>query len=171
MNFFHCRWLPAFGLGLALCAAAVHAHAATPAAPAPPAQVAPQTPPALAPFTSDGCSLFPDRAPSGDADWCECCVAHDLAYWRGGTAAEREAADATLRACVLLKTKDEALAETMYLGVRAGGNPYFLTWYRWGYGWPYGRGYQALNAEERALADRLEHEYRVSNAAPICKKP
>ena len=142
-------------------------------------QPAPSAPPAeppkqaavLAPFTSDGCSLFPDRAPIGNADWCTCCVEHDLAYWRGGTAEEREQADQRLRACVTDKTGDQTLGETMYLGVRAGGGPYFLTWYRWGYGWPYGRGYQALSAEERAQADRLEREYRAAGAPSVCKKP
>lgn len=43
----------------------------------------------LAPFSSDGCSLFPDRAPHGKKDWCSCCLAHDLAYWRGGIQADR----------------------------------------------------------------------------------
>ena len=45
------------------------------------------------PFTTDGCSLFPDRALVGRADWCDCCLAHDLAYWRGGTEEQRLTAD------------------------------------------------------------------------------
>lgn len=33
------------------------------------------------------------------------------------------------------------------------GGPYYITSYRWGYGWPYGRGYTPLSAPERdALA-------------------
>jgi len=160
-----------FALGAAWLIQAQFAFAqAQPAQPAPPAEP-PKQAAVLAPFTSDGCSLFPDRAPIGNADWCSCCVEHDLAYWRGGTADERERADARLRACVTDKTGDQALGETMYLGVRAGGGPYFLTWYRWGYGWPYGRGYQALNDEEKAQAERLEREYRASGAPAVCKKP
>ena len=44
-------------------------------------------------FATDGCSLFPDRALVGSADWCDCCLAHDLAYWRGGTESQRLDAD------------------------------------------------------------------------------
>lgn len=110
----------------------------------------------MQPFSTDGCSLFPDRALIGKADWRGCCVAHDHAYWRGGTVEARLLADQNLRACVHKATGNEALAELMYLGVRSGGGPYYFTSYRWAYGWPYGRGYTALTAEEAALADSLE---------------
>lgn len=75
---------------------------------------------ALRPFATDGCSLFPDRALIGKANWCRCCLGHDLSYWRGGTAEARLLADRALRACVLRATGNEALAELMYAGVRAG---------------------------------------------------
>lgn len=105
-------------------------------------------------FTSDGCSLFPDGELSGDRKlWCGCCALHDVAYWRGGTEDERKRADEALRECVAARTGDEALARTMYVGVRGGGHPAFPTWYRWGYGWNYGRGYAALNEAERKQAD------------------
>ena len=42
----------------------------------------------LSPFTSDGCSLFPDSSLINKDDWCECCFQHDLAYWKGGTKEE-----------------------------------------------------------------------------------
>ncbi len=51
------------------------------------------SPNTLRPFTTDGCSLYPDRSASTGKDWCACCVAHDRAYWRGGTEAERLKAD------------------------------------------------------------------------------
>jgi hypothetical protein len=35
-------------------------------------------------FTSDGCSLFPDGTIINRAKWCECCLRHDIAYWRAG---------------------------------------------------------------------------------------
>ena len=88
----------------------------------------------LAEFTSDGCSLFADGTLQDHRLWCDCCFAHDLAYWRGGSAAQREEADLTLRACVLERTANPALAEIMYEGVRFGGSPVFPSWYRWGYG-------------------------------------
>lgn len=124
--------------------------------------------PALQPFTTDGCSLFPDRALVGRADWCHCCVAHDIAYWRGGTADARREADRELQTCVLKASNDKALADLMLAGVRTGGGPYFNTPYRWAYGWPYGRTYQALTPQEQALAASLEGEYRTKNPTLAC---
>jgi hypothetical protein len=127
--------------------------------------------PGLRPFTSDGCSLFPDRALVGKADWCSCCLAHDLAYWRGGTEAERLAADRAFEACVLTRTADKVLATMMFNGVRAGGGPQLDTSFRWGYGWAYGRGYKALAPDERATADALESEYRARKEPGACGHP
>jgi protein tyrosine phosphatase (PTP) superfamily phosphohydrolase (DUF442 family) len=112
-------------------------------------------------FSSDGCSLFPDGTIRDRTKWCDCCLTHDIAYWQGGTAGDRKKADEALRDCVLERTKDQALAETMYLGVRAGGHPAFPTWYRWAYGWSYGRGYQPLSdAEKQQARERLEEYYQ-----------
>jgi hypothetical protein len=122
----------------------------------------------LQPFTTDGCSLFPDRAPDGGADWCTCCVVHDLAYWRGGTSAQRLASDEALQACVAGRTGNAGLARTMFLGVRAGGGPQLATSYRWGYGWPYEGHYRALSAEESARADALEQAYRDVHPVLAC---
>lgn len=123
---------------------------------------------ALRPFSSDGCSLFPDKALIGTDDWCSCCFEHDIAYWRGGTRAQRDAADLALRQCVADKTGNEQFAALMYRGVRAGGSAYFYTWYRWGYGWPFERKYEALSPAENALADRLLQQYVDSEPAPVC---
>ncbi len=120
----------------------------------------------LRPFASDGCSLFPDESWLTGADWCACCFEHDIAYWRGGTAAEREAADLALRECVAARTGDENLAAAMHAGVRAGGSPYFYNWYRWGYGWGYERKYAPLTPVERDRADvLLEQYYEAGNPA------
>jgi hypothetical protein len=126
--------------------------------------------PLLKPFTTDGCSMFPDRSLSGKTDWCACCLAHDLAYWRGGTAAERLAADRELEHCVTTASGSPALAETMLAGVRAGGGPYFITPYRWGYGWPYGRMYQPLSEQEDAQVTALRARYLADNPALMCTK-
>jgi hypothetical protein len=122
----------------------------------------------LAPFSTDGCSRFPDRSATGRTDWCHCCVAHDLAYWRGGTADERLHADQGLRACVRQSGGGGLLAALMYAGVRVGGSPHRPTPYRWAYGWPYGRGYQALSPGERLRADQLEQAYRATNPTLAC---
>ena len=123
---------------------------------------------AILPFSTDGCSLFPDRALIGKADWCECCVVHDLAYWRGGTADDRLQADKALRACVERATGNKAFAELMFGGVRAGGGPYFYTTYRWAYGWPQGHGYAPLSTTEQAQASAEEQEYRAAHPTLSC---
>ena len=114
----------------------------------------------LADFTSDGCSLFIDGTFANPELWKECCLLHDMAYWRGGAEEERKQADLAFKACVEKKTGDPVLAKLMYEAVRAGGEPHFPTWYRWGYGWPIGRGYKALTVEEEKLADEKLEAYR-----------
>ena len=102
--------------------------------------------------------------------WCDCCFSHDMAYWRGGTREDRKEADKTLRACVMERTGNKALAAMMYDGVRAGGSPAFPTWYRWGYGWKYGRGYEALTTEEiKQVVDKLE-TYKKDHPSGYCRK-
>lgn len=116
----------------------------------------------LQPFSSDGCSLFPDQGLITQADWCDCCVIHDVAYWKGGTAEQRHQADTALRECIFAKTEDEALATVMYEGVRVGGSPYFYNGYRWGYGWPFARKYQALSPVELEQVKRRWNEFVTS---------
>ncbi len=113
----------------------------------------------LRPFTSDGCSSFPDGPPSEPDKWRNCCFEHDKTYWLGGTSDERSAADNALKTCIA-QVENKALAEIMWAGVRAGGSPYWPTSFRWAYGWPYTRGYQAITDEERLQADVLLKKYR-----------
>ena len=107
-------------------------------------------------FSTDGCSLFAD----GDADdplrWCECCVQHDEAYWRGGSAGQRKHADTVFRDCVVARSGRTTLAALMYRGVRLGGTPWLPTGFRWGYGWGYGRGYAPLTADDQRLVDEKQ---------------
>ena len=100
-------------------------------------------------FTSDGCSMFPNGTAEQQSLWLNCCVQHDFAYWQGGLEKERVAADEALQQCVQAVGEPE-IANLMLAGVRVGGSPYFPTSYRWGYGWPYPRGYKALTKEEKA---------------------
>jgi hypothetical protein len=122
-------------------------------------------------FTSDGCSLFPDRSLISEDDWCDCCLEHDIAYWMGGTEEERLAADIALRECVFEKTGNSELAELMFDGVRVGGSPYFYNWYRWGYGWDYGRKYQPLTPDERAMAEKKLRAWFAGHAGNPCAEP
>ena len=41
----------------------------------------------------------------------------------------------------------------MLTGVRVGGTPRLPTKFRWGYGWPYLRGYKAVTPEEKEKID------------------
>jgi len=97
-----------------------------------------KTPPL--PFTTDGCSggmswlwrkLFGKPPP-----WEGACIAHDQAYWRGGSLAQRRVADKAL--CIgVVKRGYPLTGALMYYGVRLGGVPWLPTSWRWGYG--YGR--------------------------------
>ena len=102
----------------------------------------------ILPFSTDGCSAFPDGHAEDDTLWRDCCIAHDLAYWAGGSYADRQAADEALALCVADVGEPE-IAKLMLAGVRVGGSPFFPTSYRWGYGWPYVRGYAPLSETEK----------------------
>ena len=110
----------------------------------------------LAPFQSDGCSSFPDGTLFQQELWLRCCSIHDYAYWKGGSANEREEADLALRDCVT-DVGEEEIALLMLLGVRVGGSPLFPTPYRWGYGWPYPKDYGRLSADELQLVEEMAY--------------
>lgn len=109
----------------------------------------------LQPFTSDGCSRFPNGTPWQNELWLACCIAHDRAYWRGGTYQERLDADRELEACVA-RVGEPEVALLMLAGVRVGGSPFFPTAFRWGYGWPYPRYYGLLTEDELKQIEALE---------------
>ena len=106
----------------------------------------------LSVFVSDGCSNFPDGPPGNPDKWRNCCLTHDKAYWLGGTYSERKQADKKLQVCIA-EVENKVLANLMWAGVRAGGSPYWPTDFRWGYGWPYSRGYRALSDAELQQAE------------------
>lgn len=109
----------------------------------------------IKPFTSDGCSSFPDGTFEQKTLWLSCCTEHDYAYWQGGTYEERLAADRELRHCVF-KIGEPYIADIMLAGVRVGGSPFFPTPFRWGYGWSFFRFYKALSEEEKAQIKSME---------------
>lgn len=118
---------------------------------------------AINPFNSDGCSLFPDGTLRQQTLWLSCCEAHDRAYWQGGTYQQRIAADLALQQCVDQVGEPE-IAQIMLAGVRVGGSPYWPTSFRWGYGWPFGRGYQPLSAAELELIAARWKDYIASQS-------
>jgi hypothetical protein len=113
----------------------------------------------LQPFSTDGCSEFPDGTLEHKDLWLECCIAHDRAYWLGGSYEQRQQADEDLQACVA-RVGEPEIALVMLAGVRVGGSPFWNTRFRWGYGWPYWdgwwpRGYQSLSTEEQAQVEKM----------------
>lgn len=116
------------------------------------------TTPALAedirPFMSDGCSSFPNGTLEQKELWLSCCEVHDYSYWVGGTYKQRLDADKALQQCVVAVGEPE-IAQLMLAGVRVGGTPFLPTQFRWGYGWPFLRGYQVISEEERTQIEAL----------------
>ncbi len=98
--------------------------------------------------------MFPDKGYIRGESWCSCCVLHDVAYWQGGSDAERLAADDSLLTCVARRTGDSAMATLIWNGVRAGGSGALPTWYRWGYGWPYWAGAVPDSVRDRQVRER-----------------
>lgn len=111
----------------------------------------------LRPFTSDGCSSFPDGTLEQNKLWLSCCTMHDYAYWKGGTYQERLDSDLALEACVA-KVGEPAIALLMLAGVRVGGSPFFPAEFRWGYGWPYPRLYGELTEMELKQIKNLTNQ-------------
>ncbi len=113
------------------------------------------SPTEIAPFTSDGCSSFPEGTFEQKQLWLKCCTKHDFAYWQGGTYKQRLEADKALQRCVAAVGEEE-IAILMLAGVRVGGSPYWPTEFRWGYGWPWPKDYGPLTEKEQsAVAEQI----------------
>jgi hypothetical protein len=81
-------------------------------------------------FRTDGCTLWPE------GNWQACCVAHDIDYWCGGSAAERNDSDHALAACVAGKGHP-IIGKAMGGVIHFTGTRLLPTPWRWGYGWPW----------------------------------
>ena len=127
-----------------------------------------QTPTSIKPFTSDGCSSFPDGTLAEKNLWLKCCVEHDKSYWIGGTKQQRLDADVALKQCVESVGKPR-IAEMMLAGVRVGGSPYWPTKFRWGYGWEYPKGYGQLSTQEKQQATEAWNSYLQSQTIKLKK--
>jgi len=111
----------------------------------------------IKPFTSDGCSSFPDGTSEQSELWLQCCIEHDRSYWKGGTYSDRLDADEALRMCVT-QVGEPAIATLMLAGVRVGGSPLWPNSFRWGYGWSYPKWYGVLSADELGQIKQREAE-------------
>jgi hypothetical protein len=81
-------------------------------------------------FKSDSCTWFPD------GNYGDCCVAHDIDYYKGGSLKQRRRSDMRLYRCVKKKNgwRNKIIAPLMYIGVRIGGVSFLPTPFRWGFG-------------------------------------
>jgi len=122
----------------------------------------------LAPFVTDGCSMFPDGTLANPTRWQHCCIEHDFAYYTGGPSALREAADSQLYECILAET-NKVVADLVYYGVRIGGTPVLATPWRWGYGWVYDPldGYRSLPSAQAAAAANQIAAYKAHPVPPM----
>ncbi len=111
----------------------------------------------IRPFSTDGCTSYREGTQRDPSQWAHCCYEHDLQYWVGGTRDDRKQADREFLRCVA-DTGARLEAKIMYWAVRAGGRPFYPTPFRWGYGWPYPRGYKALSVSERDSVEAALHD-------------
>jgi hypothetical protein len=109
-------------------------------------------------FSSDGCTLSPDGTMREPEKWKECCVAHDLSLWGGGTKSERKLADLALKSCLEVKA-NKLIAQIYWIGVRLGNlSPWKIPTKRWGNAWGENAGYRNLSHDEIELLIReLDH--------------
>jgi hypothetical protein len=117
----------------------------------------------LKPFTTDGCSAFPDGTTAQAQLWKQCCTTHDLAYWQGGSYQQRLTADRALQSCVA-QVGEPTVAAVMLAGVRVGGSPFWPTQFRWGYGWPYPHFYREPTEAEKAQVKQRLAELAASKS-------
>ena len=89
----------------------------------------------LRPFFTDGCSgvLDADYLFTGKS-YVDCCIVHDIAYWKGGSLEEKERADKVFGQCISEKL-NPFLGSLFEQGVKYGGSASFDFPWRWGYGW------------------------------------
>ena len=87
-------------------------------------------------FVFDGCTLFPDTI--AGLSLSDSCLAHDIAYWTGGTAGEKKQADQLFKQSI----KDQGLLGKMvgpvvYAGVVIFGDTWLTRQFdaNWGFGW------------------------------------
>ncbi|MEY3220038.1 MAG: hypothetical protein RIT27_1395 [Pseudomonadota bacterium] len=86
------------------------------------------------PFKSDGCTYWFNEWKG--VDIYPACFLHDLKYWAGypHEEVERLIADAELMIDVAKLLHSTKMAETMFFGVRIGGNEAFKRSFSWGFG-------------------------------------
>jgi hypothetical protein len=89
--------------------------------------------------------------------WRDCCVAHDLRLWGGGTRKERNKTDMKIKSCIEKKA-GPTIARIYFDGIRLGRlSPWNIPSMRWGNAWyaENGKNYWRLT---KAQIERLISE-------------
>lgn len=87
-------------------------------------------------FKFDGCTLFPEHILG--LNLTRACLDHDIAYWAGGTAEERAAADQAFKTAVAAAGKAGTIvAPLVYFGTYLFGDTWLTKLFdaNWGFGW------------------------------------
>lgn len=106
------------------------------------------------PFVTDGCTMFPDGTIKEPKLWYNCCLAHDLVYWLGGSKELQKQADQELRECVS-EVSSGIRANLMYIGVRLGHYSPIKNKYQWGWGRPNSKPFSSISENHKKEAYRL----------------
>jgi hypothetical protein len=109
----------------------------------------------LRPFFTDGCSgiLDTDYVFTGES-YVDCCIVHDIAYWKGGTLEEKAKADKDFGICISERV-NPLIGSLFEQGVRYGGSDKLDLPWRWGYGWYPKRLAGPLNESDLHQVEKL----------------
>ncbi len=121
--------------------------------------------PKLKPFTTDGCSSFPDGTLSQPTLWRHCCVVHDIDYWMAGENSIRLNSNSALGICVnesLNHNYEFPFGLAMAIGTNLGGSQKLPTSWKWSYGWT---GTKKKIDSKTIIAEKLQVQEKLEWAA------
>lgn len=102
----------------------------------------------LKPFVTDYCTYFFNGTLKSPKLWADCCHAHDLDYWVGGSSEDQLYSDQRLKSCIDSKGV-KWMGALMYQGVRLGHHSPVKSKYHWSWGWQVKRKKVVLSSQEK----------------------
>lgn len=105
-------------------------------------------------FVTDYCTGYKEGTRDDPTLWQDCCVAHDLYLWAGGTRAQRNQVDLELRECIEARGA-KTQAYVMWVAVRAGSlSPIKIGGKQWGNAWGDKTRHSSLSLNEIEILKR-----------------
>jgi hypothetical protein len=95
-------------------------------------------------FKTDYCTYFFNGTLSSPELWKDCCIAHDLDYWVGGTEVDQQKSDKRLQQCIADKGVPW-VGVIVYRGVRLGHHSPIKNKFHWAWGWEKKKHFEALS--------------------------